>query len=211
VTTVLVSWIGQSDLDACHGLEKAGQGPIGQALSKRTFDEVLLLSNYSEGKTKPYGTWVRPRTTAKLSIRQVNLENPTDYHAIHCAVTAVLDELVARFKTSGDKLDLVLHLSPGTPAMSATWLLLGKTRYPAELIQSSREKGVVTAFVPFDIVADFMDSVPAVTAVADAALETRSAGAPIKAARFGDIVYTGRRMRELVERARKVEARSVPV
>lgn len=212
MTTVLVSWIGQTDLDACQGVEKAGDGPIGQALGKRSFDEVLLLSNYLDGKTKPYDAWVRSRTAAKLSIRHVDLNNnPTDYQAIHRGVTTVLDELVARFKKSGDKLDLVMHLSPGTPAMSATWLLLGKTKYPAELIQSSREQGVVTAFIPFDIVADFVDSVPAVTAAADAALENRSGGAPAEAAKFGDIVYTGRKMREVVERARKVAARSVPV
>jgi DNA-binding NtrC family response regulator len=211
VARVLVSWVGQTDLDASQGIEKAGVGPVGQALAKRTFDEVLLLSNYPERKTAPYEAWVRPRTKAALMVRQVELDNPIDFAGIHRAVAPILDELTARFRKAGEKLDLVFHLSPGTPAMSATWMLLGKTRYPAELIQSSRERGVVTAFVPFDIVADFIETVPVLTAQADAALEARSRGAAPASARFGDIVYHCRAMRDVVERARRVAARSVPI
>jgi len=37
---------------------------------------VLLLSNYPEEKTQPYRRWAEQRTTAKLSVRQVALENP---------------------------------------------------------------------------------------------------------------------------------------
>ena len=40
--------------------------------------------------------------------------------------------------------------------MAAVWMLLAKTRFPAELIESSREHGVRTASVPFDISADFI-------------------------------------------------------
>ena len=40
--------------------------------------------------------------------------------------------------------------------MAAVWILLGKTRFPAELIESSKDHGVRTASVPFDISADFI-------------------------------------------------------
>ncbi len=40
--------------------------------------------------------------------------------------------------------------------MAAVWIILGKTRFPAELIESSREHGVRTASVPFDISAEFV-------------------------------------------------------
>jgi len=69
----------------------------------------------------------------------------------------------------------------------------------------------VTAFVPFDIVADFIEAVPPLTAQADAALEARSSGAAPASARFGDIAYHCRAMRDVVERARRVAARSVPI
>ena len=51
---------------------------------------------------------------------------------------------------------LVSVLSPGTPAMAAVWIILSKTRFPAELIESSPKHGVRTASVPFDISAEFI-------------------------------------------------------
>ena len=47
---VLVSWVGQTDLDAAAGDAKAGIGPIGQALTKRAYDLVVLLNNYPEAR-----------------------------------------------------------------------------------------------------------------------------------------------------------------
>lgn len=204
---LLVSWVGRTDLDASRGDPKAGEGPIGQALKARTFDEVHLLSNYPREETARYAAWVRERTRAELTYEAVDLEDPTDFMGIYRAVDPVLRQL-----TSGGKdVQLTLHLSPGTPAMSAIWMLLGKTRYGAELIQSSREKGVRTAAVPFDIVAEFVELIPKLTAQPDAALEARSAGTTVQAAQFGDIVYRGRTMEDVVKRAKRVAARSVAV
>ena len=33
------------------------------------------------------------------------------------------------------KPEITFHLSPGTPAMAAIWIILAKTRYGAELIE----------------------------------------------------------------------------
>jgi transcriptional regulator with GAF, ATPase, and Fis domain len=95
--------------------------------------------------------------------------------------------------------------------MGAVWLLLGKTRYPAELLQSSRESGVRTADVPFDIAAEFIDRARELTQAADTALRARAVGQLPEAPRFGDILYRGRAMAEVIERAQKVAPRSVPV
>jgi hypothetical protein len=168
---VLVSWIGQTDLDACRGIERAGAGPIGQALGYREFDEVVLLCNYTAGDARAFELWVAPRTQAKLSVRLLDLKDPTNYTAIYQAVDPVLRELTQR-----EGIELSLHLSPGTPAMGAVWLLLGKTRYDAELLQSSRESGVRTADVPFDIAAEFIDRAHVLTRAADTALRARAVG-----------------------------------
>ena len=40
--------------------------------------------------------------------------------------------------------------------MAAVWIILAKTHFPAEPIESSREKGVRTVSFPFDISADFI-------------------------------------------------------
>lgn len=51
---------------------------------------------------------------------------------------------------------LTFHVSPGTSAMAAVWIILAKTRCPAELIESSIQHGVGTVAVPFQISADFL-------------------------------------------------------
>ncbi|MEO8899940.1 MAG: sigma-54 dependent transcriptional regulator [Polyangiaceae bacterium] len=204
---LLVSWIGQTDLDACRGVAKAGIGPIGQALDQREFEEVVLLCNYPAVDAQAFEAWATPRTSAKLSVRTIDLkDDPTDYLAIYQAVEPVLAELTRR-----KGVQLSLHLSPGTPAMGAIWLLLGKTRYPAELLQSSRESGVRTAAVPFDIAAEFIDRAQGAMQVADAALRARAGGELPEAPRFGDIIYRGRAMEHVIERAKKVAPRTVAV
>jgi hypothetical protein len=40
--------------------------------------------------------------------------------------------------------------------MAAVWIILAKTRFPAELIESSQQEGVKTASIPFDISAEFI-------------------------------------------------------
>jgi hypothetical protein len=89
-------------------------GPIGQALDKREFDEVVLLCNYHAADAREFEAWVGPRTSAKLSVRVIALKDPTDYLAIYQAVEPLLGELTGR-----KGVELALHLSPGTPAMGA--------------------------------------------------------------------------------------------
>ncbi len=73
---------------------------------------------------------------------------------------------------------LTFHLSPGTPAMAAVWIILGKTRFPAELIESSREHGVRTVLGALRP----LGRVPARSAPrADGDLKAAAAGAPPEA------------------------------
>jgi transcriptional regulator with GAF, ATPase, and Fis domain len=65
--------------------------------------------------------------------------------------------------------------------------------------------------VPFDIAAEFIDRAHLVTQSADAALRARAVGELPEAPRFGDIIYRGRAMEQVIERAKKVALRTVPV
>jgi DNA-binding NtrC family response regulator len=105
---------------------------------------------------------------------------------------------------------LTFHLSPGTPAMAAIWVILGKTRYKAELIQSSLQKGVETASVPFNIELS-PEFVTDILRIPDKKLEKLSAGSSEESSRFGDIIYQGKAMQRLVNLAQKAAPRSVPV
>jgi len=92
--------------------------------------------------------------------------------------------------------------------MAAVWIILAKTRFPAELIESSREQGVRTASVPFDISADF---IPDLLREQDERLRQASSAEPPAAPEFADIIHRSRVMTRLIQRARRVAIRTVPV
>lgn len=208
---ILVSWIGLTDLRAAEGMAEAGIGPIGQALDGLKFDQVVLLSNFKKPVTDAYTTWARKRSNAKLSVDLVELRDPTEFGAVYKLADACLAQIVGREGKPQDKFMLTLHLSPGTPTMAAIWVILGKTRYPAELIQSSKERGLVTASVPLDIAAEFVDLIPELLRGPDEALEARTLGHAQETPSFGRIVYRCTAMRDVMERAKMVTARAVPV
>lgn len=182
-----------------------GVGPIAQALDSRPFDEVVLLSDYDERVAAPYLKWLRARANARIEVLREPLSGPTNFGEIYeAAVRAVRRALGDRHRD----LALTFHLSPGTPAMAAVWILLGKTRFPAELIESSKDHGVRTVSVPFDISADF---IPDLLREQDERLRQGSAGEPPEAPEFADVIHRSRVMVRLIHRARRVAVRNIPV
>ena len=111
----------------------------------------------------------RPNVGCSIVIERVRLSSPTHFGEIYTAARAAVERHVA---DTSEPVALTFHLSPGTPAMAAVWIILGKTRYQAELIESSRQHGVKTASVPFDISAEF---IPDLLSASDEQLRTRSA------------------------------------
>ena len=201
----LVSWVGNTDLRAPEEAEVVGLGPIAQALEAREYASVRILSNYGEERVEPFLDWIRSRTCAPIECRYVELTTPTDFGEIYAAAKSLCDDVRASISSSDS---LSLHLSPGTPAMAAVWIILGKTRYAAELIESSRERGVITAAVPFDISADF---IPDLLRTQDGRLRELSEGRPPEAPEFADILHRSRVMSRVITRARRVAVRNVPV
>ncbi len=204
-SVVLVSWIGATDLRARTEGEAVGLGPIAQALDARRFDEIVLLSNYEKAQEEQYVRWLAARTKCPIKTEHVSLSGPTEFGEIYQRVVSVLERLGARHP-EGSR--LTFHLSPGTPAMAAIWIILAKTRFPAELIESSRQRGVRTASVPFDISADFL---PDLLRHPDRQLERLSAGLPPDAPEFADIIHQSRVMQRVVLKARRIAPRSIPV
>ncbi len=202
---VLFAWVGRTDLRAPTESDAVGVGPIAQAVEARDFDEVRLLSDYDRGLVEPYLDWLRTRTKATIEVVYEPLGGPTDFGEIYEAAVRGVRQVVG---DRSAKVNLTFHLSPGTPAMAAVWILLGKTRFPAELVESSREHGLRTASVPFDISADF---IPDLLREQDERLRQRSAAEPPDAPEFADIIHRSRVMARLVQRARRVAIRNVPV
>ena len=202
---VLLCWIGDTDLRASQG-ENVGEGPIAKAVKKLGFDEVFLISNYlSDDRVTAYVEWAKKRSSTPYRLYEEELSSPTHFGEIYEAAvricTAALDE-------QRNQVELTFHLSPGTPAMAAVWIILAKTRFPAELIESSRGHGVQTASVPFDISAEFL---PDLLRKPDEQLRSASAEKPIESASFANILYRSPIMAHLVKRAQRVALRDVPV
>jgi transcriptional regulator with PAS, ATPase and Fis domain len=103
---------------------------------------------------------------------------------------------------------LTFHLSPGTPAMAAIWLLLAKTRYSARLIESSREQGVKEVSIPFDLSAEFASTADK---NADDTLTRLMQGLPPESPAFTAIVHRCPAMKRTVAMAHRLALREVPV
>ena len=205
MTRILISWIGRADLRAPSEDPVVGNGPLAQALGVREFDAVVLISDYAENVSAPFLEWLRPWTRATVAVRHEPLSGPTEFGEIYEAAVRVVTGARANH---GTEAKLTFHLSPGTPAMAAIWIILAKTRFPAELIESLPEDGVRTASVPFDISAEF---IPDLLRGPDERLEKATAGLPPEAPEFADIIHRSAAMVHVIARARRVAPRSVPV
>lgn len=207
MANLLVSWIGRADLCAAdQGSSGAdGPGPIAQALAERGYDSVVLISDYPGKEVAPFLEWLGQRVEATVTACHEPLSSPTQFGEIYKAAVRVLTQSLEHF---GRDARLTFHLSPGTPAMAAVWIILAKTRFPAELIESSARHGVQTASVPFDISAEFL---PDLLREPDERLRSLTAGLPPDAPEFADIIYRSDVMARVVARARRVAPRSVPV
>ncbi len=179
---------------------KGDLGPTKTLVQTQQFDEVRLLSNYPS----EFNGWFSKWLGANAVVCEVELKKPTDYAAIFELANHELETLKA--SKSWANTDLCLHLSPGTPAMAAVWLLLGKTRFPATFYETFGGESWVTD-VPFDLI----DVIPEVLRDPDAHLQHLAAQAPAEIEGFADIAGDSRAIRDAVGRAKRAAVRSVSV
>lgn len=197
---LLLSWLGQTDLTAASGDDSNGIGPVAQAVTRREFDRVELLCNYDSRTYRHYAKWLSELSGHKVHITSVKLQDPTDYALIYEVVTEKLKEI----KKEHPNVKLTFHLSPGTPAMSSVWLLLSKTIFSAELIKTSRETGLDTVEIPFDISIEYVPDL-----IEKASNKLREFGTDVDY--FGDALYRSKQMKEAVSFSRRAALFNVPV
>lgn len=201
---LLLAWLGNTDLRASQSSDSDEQGPILGGAKAFTFDAVHLLSDHSTQKTRAYARWLGQQIPVPITPHQAKLTSPTSFEEIFRASTSVIDEV----KRGSPSAALTFHLSPGTPAMAAIWLLLAKTRYPAKLIESSREQGVKLVSIPFELSAEF---VPVADKQADEALTRLMLGVPPDSPAFTSIIHRCAAMKRTVAMAHRLAVREVPV
>ena len=135
----LIAWIGAADHECAEAKHGSDLGPIATALcGEKRYDRVYLLTNYDFDRSKSYCTWlesVANYDSSKIDLYSVDLISPIDYGDIYTQVSSNLQQA----DLPRNDVELTFHVSPGTPAMAAIWIILAKTRFPAKLIQTSKE------------------------------------------------------------------------
>lgn len=192
--SMLMSWIGNADLDALKGGDSVGA--LARILQARKFDRLLVLNDWRDDRVARYRGWLEDRFPeyAPLSFTSITLTGPTNFAEIYTAATSLLDSQRAT------EWDLALNISSGTAAMQFVSIILGKIRYPrAELLEASREHGVRSADIPIEIPAEMAQEF--LRPFARRAAQAADGRAP-DIAHFGDIAYRCNAMRRLVERAK---------
>src|SRR5262245_30035834 len=202
---ILLAWIGKTDLNAAAGESKVGSGPICAAVTETGYDRVILLNNYPAKDVTPYVKWLRRQTESEVELRHIPLPSPTDFGEIYKAVVKTLEQTRAKY---GDDVRPTFHVSPGTPAMGAVWIIVAKTRFPAELIESWNEGGVRSISQPSDLSAEFM---PDLLRVPEEELKRLAPGLPPEATTFDDIIHRSGQMKEVIRHARLMALHKLPV
>jgi len=198
---VLISWIGQRDLDAAPS---DGDGPVLATIRQLSPQRTYLLYNYAQARVAPYLDWLRAKVEGEINARHAELRSPVDYVDIHRVAEALLREV---WRDHPDAARSIL-ISPGTPAMQSIWILLGKTRFQAELVQASPEQGVQPVHLPFAISAEFD---PAQTLAAGRQLREMVAADVPETAGFERIVTAHPPLMALKRRAAALARFDVPV
>ena len=204
MSNALLAWLGKADIRVSQGAS-AGLGPIAQAIEARRFEHVVMLDDHAVDDGDRYVAWLKKRADVTVHRRVERLSSPTNYTEIYRAASSAAAWSLEHF---GKKVELAFHLSSGTPAMQAIWIILAKTQFPAELIEASIERGIATADVPFEIAAEFL---PAAVRRTESELERIATGLRPPAPAFRDIIHRSDSMKVVIDEAAQAAAYSSPV
>lgn len=203
----LISWVGETDHQCAEGKRQGELGPIATALKgDKKYSRVYLLTNYNFDRSKAFCAWLEKETgypPRAVDLYSVDLSSPINYSEIYEQVSRELQQA----GLPRDGVELTFHLSPGTPAMASIWIMLARTRFPAKLIQTSKEKGLESVDFQFDLASDFL---PEYLQRTDERIG-RMAAPPAVQPAFGCIVHRCAAMRQQITLAQRVAAYSVPV
>ncbi|MBL8819883.1 MAG: sigma-54-dependent Fis family transcriptional regulator [Planctomyces sp.] len=215
---ILLTWIGHADMRAFAKTltpavrssllntlklppgDSDSAGPVKTLLNALEFDRIHVLSNYPKTMGKEIGIWLGER----VKVHSLHVEDPTDYGRIYSEVDSLLKKIIQRDAQQ----TLSILLSPGTPAMAAVWVLLGKTTLHPVTFYQTHQGRVLTTEIPFDLT---VDVIPRIWRDADNHLLSLASTSPRDVAGFESIVGESAAVRIAVGRAKRAAQRDVPV
>lgn len=204
----LISWIGNADHLASEGGLASGDGPIATALLQgKKFDRICLMTNYGHERSAAFCGWLEQHCSydsTAVDLQEVSLSSPIDYASIYAEVSKHLKDI----GLPRQDVELTFHLSPGTPAMASIWIMLAKTRFPAKLIQTSKEHGLQTVDFPFDLASDFL---PEFLQRSAERIDRLAYGPTESSPHFSKILHSSNAVSRQIQLARRIAAHDVPV
>jgi sigma54-dependent transcription regulator len=204
--TTLFAWLGNSDLRASEDVSGIELGPILTALKVGKYRRLVLLSDHGRQQTQGFVKWLMRAEGVEgvIDVKYAKLRSPTDFEDIYIAA----NEAVSSVLEAEPAQKIIFHISPGTPAMAAVWVLLAKAKYGAGLLESSREGGVRPVVVPFELAAEFL---PVASKQADEVLSRLVQGLPPDAPEFANIIHRCASMKRLIAMAQRLAQRDISV
>jgi len=204
----LISWVGTADHSAAEGALAFGAGPLATALlGEKRYDRVCLLTNFEHERGVKFCAWLEETCNypdTAVDLQKIDLPSPIHHPSIYAEVSQHLKDL----GLPDDGVDLTFHLSPGTPAMATIWVMLAKTRFPAKLIQTSREGGIESVDISFDLASDFL---PEYLKRSGERIERLTGGPKSPSAPFRKIIHQSDSVKKQVQLAQRIAAHDVPV
>ncbi len=68
---ILLCWLGFADLKASANVEGVGLGPIGQAATELSFEEIVLISDQPNSENKCYIEWLKTKNYANIILQKL--------------------------------------------------------------------------------------------------------------------------------------------
>lgn len=220
--TILVSWIGHADLWAMgralneenikvriaevigkgSSHYEKGEGPVKTLVSQRKFDEIHFLTQWPDDLNRRFESWLGVKATFH-GIGKDRLSDPTSYEQVFNVSRCEL-EVVRKNNHEGA---ISILLSPGTPTMTAVWVLLGKTMFPATFLQTYKGK-VTEVSIPFDVT---LDVIPDYLRYPDAQLQQLALANPGEVKGFEQVKGNSKALMVAISRAERAAIRDVEV
>jgi transcriptional regulator with PAS, ATPase and Fis domain len=202
--SILFAWLGKTDVNCLVNSQSRDLGPIAQAIDQSGFSQLVLLSDFKQKTVDEYTKELKSRYDVKVEFFPQKLKSPTNYEEIYFADLSTIEKIRSRFPDH----EFIYHLSPGTPAMTAVWILLAHSIHPAKLIESSPEAGVKDVVIPFDIEATF--SPKEKTEFETSVVELSNAKAP-EDSQFSGIIHQCESMKQVINQAYRLAMFDIPV
>jgi transcriptional regulator with PAS, ATPase and Fis domain len=203
---ILISWLGRNEIDFAYSHPTAVKpfGPITSALNEMNFDHVYLLSSFNQELIARFTSCLKNLSCPNPLITEAELSSPMNFEQIYKATVNICSLVNSKHPEAA----LIYLISSGTSAMAAVIILIARTLYPGEIIQTSAEHGVNGVSIPFDISVDY---VPRLFENADARISANASATVPGFAEFSSVIHRSEEMVSAIRMAKKAAIRSIPI